>query len=1150
MRMNKRIISALCIMLSAFMIFSDVASAFSGTDFEGNMFSLDNPFLSEDNGLPSFLYDDVSQNEMSDVSKGEDISSNNFDISYNDASLNDISSDDVTDNKEVFTEDVSSDDFLNSLDTKADTSGDISNNDSANDVSDNDSFTNIESDEPNDKSEISIQNVAFDYSLNKEIWYGKVGKTVTLKITDSKVNIYKKTWKSSDSTIAKVSSKGTVTAVKPGECEISCTFSDKSGTTTLFCRVYVYDVESVQITKSTDLFYNRDLVFNDSSNDKFDVEAQISINTGTATIKANSVFGGDNSTLTISSSNKKAVKVDKPSDVNFKNNTLSFKCTAVGYGTSKITINFAGKKASFNVTVKEEFKASWISKLGLPTNDKGVQYTTYNGKAQKPKVVLSNSAPKKLTYKTTYEMNIDSGTAYANIEGTGNFSGMVVKSFKINPFEADFTNVKCSCTTQSTYNGKLNPPTYTVKAKIGSKWVKLKKDKDFFVETRYKDPLTGREVETPEINAGDYREIITLSYNFNRYEKEVKYRINKAKVSKLTLSMPSKIYINDVDEDGSQNLKIKLGKVDLSKEDFRIQYKKSGEEYIYTRFPSMGLSGKYTVFVYPGDKCVNFELGKFNIWGIFKESYAKKSFTLVNKAVFAVVIDSADKESSKDYDSRVSSDDILTEGELADVSVGETEEFIEEKEDGLPTITDDFLLNKTDIYLFSGETVSLKADNSSGQRKITSWKSSNTNIATVDKYGKVTAQNPGQVTIYAYDGKGSGKCTVNVYKVSSITSKDSSNASAGVVMYEGFDIEGSTVQIPYVVSYDTYSTDASELYRSHKDQVKISCSDKSVATASVKYFNGKDLTVEVTFHKFGDCAITVKYGSKSAVFTIKTRVDFRSLCKSGMLAPEFPYAANDSLQEQYIKYTGKAHKPKILVSPDIPVKATYKVRYSNNVNVGMASVTVTGTGIFEGSYTYYFKISPFYVDFTNVKYSVTTQKTYVDAYNPPDISIQVKQNGKWVKLKNGKDYEVNVYNKELTKKLKEEVARDYTEYITFIGNYEGTEIKEYYRINKLPFNKLTFSVPSTIKYTGREINLDFSVKYGDKKISEFYFDVDYYASKEDISAGKKMSSLPVNKGTYYAVFSKKSSYTNIDDSRMLSNYEIGKYTYTKKITIK
>ena len=93
-------------------------------------------------------------------------------------------------------------------------------------------------------------------------------------------------------------------------------------------------------------------------------------------------------------------------------------------------------------------------------------------------------------------------------------------------------------------------------------------------------------------------------------------------------------------------------------------------------------------------------------------------------------------------------------------------------------------LNQTSANIETGKIVTLKATviPDDATNKSVKWSSSNTNVATVDSYGKVTAKSTGAATITcsASDGSGvSAKCSVTVTKPQQNTNSNNNNSSNG-----------------------------------------------------------------------------------------------------------------------------------------------------------------------------------------------------------------------------------------------------------------------------------------------------------------------------------------------------------------------------------
>lgn len=107
---------------------------------------------------------------------------------------------------------------------------------------------------------------------------------------------------------------------------------------------------------------------------------------------------------------------------------------------------------------------------------------TYSGGQKKPAVTVTNANGKTLKagtdYKVSYLKNVKVGTAYAMVTGIGNYSGRTYKTFKIAKKSLEGSKAETSISyTSTTYNGEYKKPSVTVKYD----GVKLKKGTDYTV---------------------------------------------------------------------------------------------------------------------------------------------------------------------------------------------------------------------------------------------------------------------------------------------------------------------------------------------------------------------------------------------------------------------------------------------------------------------------------------------------------------------------------------------------------------------------------------------------------------------------------------------------------------------------------------------
>ena len=201
-------------------------------------------------------------------------------------------------------------------------------------------------------------------------------------------------------------------------------------------------------------------------------------------------------------------------------------------------------------------------------------------------------------------------------------------------------------------------------------------------------------------------------------------------------------------------------------------------------------------------------------------------------------------------------------------------------------------------------------------------------------------------------------------------------------------------------------------------------------------------------------------------------------------------------------YTGSALTPKVVVKAGSKVltqNVDYTVLYSNNVNVGTASVKITGKGSYKGSHTANFKIVA--CSIAQATCSRIADQTYSGKAIEPTFTVTYKNRT----LRTGTDYTVSFKDN-----VKIGTA---TVIITGKGNFEGTK-------------EITFKItgPSEITvesiadqtYTGSALTPKVVVKEGSKVLTK---NVDYTVSySNNIKVGTASVKI-TGKGSY------KGSYT-------------------------
>ena len=180
-------------------------------------------------------------------------------------------------------------------------------------------------------------------------------------------------------------------------------------------------------------------------------------------------------------------------------------------------------------------------------------------------------------------------------------------------------------------------------------------------------------------------------------------------------------------------------------------------------------------------------------------------------------------------------------------------------------------------------------------------------------------------------------------------------------------------------------------------------------------------------------------------------------------------------------YTGTAIEPEITVSycKKILVQDTdYTVEYSDNINVGTATVTVTGIGNYSGTGSKTFQITAKSLD--NVNIGSIADKTYTGSAIKP--SVTVKDGTKT--LTANTDYTLSYSNNK--------AVGTATVTITGKGNYTGTRTTTFQIVPKA--TALTVSDIDDQSYTGIAIEPEITVKCGTKTLVQ---DTDYTVEYSD-----------------------------------------------------
>lgn len=243
-----------------------------------------------------------------------------------------------------------------------------------------------------------------------------------------------------------------------------------------------------------------------------------------------------------------------------------------------------------------------------------------------------------------------------------------------------------------------------------------------------------------------------------------------------------------------------------------------------------------------------------------------------------------------------------------------------------------------------------------------------------------------------------------------------------------------------------------------------------------KFKNGTDYTLSYKNNtKIGTATVTVKgkgklSGTKSVTFKINAKP-----IKNAVIT------YNNSLT-----YNGSTLSPAVTVkygNATLKKNTDYTVAYSNNVNAGTGTITITGKGIYGGSVKKTFTIKKLGISATAV--SGTGNKVYTGSAIMPVPAVKV--GGRT--LKNGTDFTVSYKNNTEpgTATLK----------VTGKGNYSGS-VSKTFKITARAINDVEVTIPDTV-FTGEQVKPDVVVSYGNY---QFINNSDYTLSfKDNVNIG-------------------------------------------------
>ena len=275
---------------------------------------------------------------------------------------------------------------------------------------------------------------------------------------------------------------------------------------------------------------------------------------------------------------------------------------------------------------------------------------------------------------------------------------------------------------------------------------------------------------------------------------------------------------------------------------------------------------------------------------------------------------------------------------------------------------------------------------------------------------------------------------------------------------------------------------------------KPTLANATIAAIPDQNYTGRAITPTVTVTLGGTTLVlnrdyTVAYSNNTnigtAVVTVNGKGNYAGSSKTASFRIVTPTVANATISTIANQtYTGYAICPALTVYVNSTVLregTDYTVSYTNNVNIGTATVTITGIGSYTGTKTANFRITGPNLNAATI--AAIPDQLYTGNEIRPSLSVTVNN----MTLTQNVDYTVSYRNN------RNEGTATVT--ITGKGNYSGTKTTTF-RILSKNISNATVSSIDTQRYTGKDIcpsvtvqiasvvlvrNVDYTLTYRDNR---------------------------------------------------------------------
>ena len=669
----------------------------------------------------------------------------------------------------------------------------------------------------------------------------------------------------------------------------------------------------------------------------------------------------------------------------------------VNVGTATVTIN---GKGNYTGTVTKFFEIT-AADLGLTAEDIKLEYgtTTFDGSEKCPAVTI-NGLVQDQDYVVSYANNVHAGTATVTVTGIGNYSGSVTKNFIIDPasLDGDAFSLKDS---EMTFTGTaLEPAVNAGGLVLGT---------DYTVS--YSDNVNAGTATVTITGKGNYTGTVTKTFTI-----EPASLIDDV----FSLSASEMTFTGSALESAVMADGLEAGT------DYTVRY--SDNVNVGTATVTITGKGNYTGTV---TKYFAIEAAGLND-DVFSLSVSAMKFTGYG---LEPAVNASGLVLGTDYTVRYSDN----------VNVGTATVTITGKGNYTGTVTKYF-------------TIEAEGLNSEAFR----LKDSSMTYTGAALESEVIA---------------SGLVLVTDYTVSY---SNNVNAGTATVMITGKGNYTGTVTKTFIIepaslNDDAFSLSASEMtFTGSTLEPAVNASGLVVGTDyTVSYSNNANVgTATVTISGKGNYTGTV-----TKTFTIE------------------PASLNDdafSLSASEMTYTGAALEPTVNAS-GLVSGTDYQVSYSNNINVGEATVTITGKGNYTGTVTKHFWIMPAELKLSPEDIRLPYDNTYYSGRKQcPTVTIDG--------LVQGQDYAVSY-----TDNINVGTA---TVTITGKGNYTGTASRTFEILERTGTEPLEgYSISTSLDTSGNTIDLIVKVD-SNQGLRTLRFALNYDLTKLKLVGVKESETFP------------------------------------------